>query len=119
MAIKNGFKYRVKFVKHREVNGTPITTFNIGEKIRNTDPVEWQNYTVTIWDAVELNDGDEVKLCNFRDIDASRGKDGRTFFSFSADIKQDDYADTFKRPMPEPAVAKTVDIDDTALPFDI
>lgn len=120
MAIKNGFKYRVNFVKHRDVNGTPITSFSIGEKIRNTDPTEWQNYTVTVWQHIDLQNGDEVKLCNFRDIDASRGKDGRTFFSFSADIKEDDSTTTYAKPMQEPAVSKTVDDDsDCRLPFDI
>lgn len=119
MAIRNGWKFRVNFVKHREVKGTPITSFSIGEKIRNTEPPEWQNYTVTVWKHVELNNGDEVKLCNFRDIDASRGKDGRTFIGFSADIQEDDGSQTFARPKDEPAVAKTVDDDDTVLPFDI
>lgn len=116
MAIKNGNSYRVKFVKHNEVNGTPITRFSIGEKIRGTDPAEWVNFSVTIWDDVQIYDGDEVKLTNLRDFDVSKGKDGRFFYGLSADIDNGQGKPRQQKPKEE---KPKVDLSDCTLPFDL
>lgn len=110
--IKNGWKYRVKYVKNvTTTNGNPITRFQVSEKVRNGVVYKYQNYGVTVWDHLELTDGDEVVLNNIRDIEASEYNE-KLYIGFTADVLN------VKEPEPEQPKSKERDTS-TDLPWDI
>lgn len=57
---------RVNYVKHKENDRGAVTTFSIGDKIKDAPPIDgkaqYVNYTVTVYEHLDINDGDEVTL---------------------------------------------------------
>jgi hypothetical protein len=71
--IKQGcdIKYQVSKVdKTKVVNGKPVTRFAIKDKVRSTDN-EYITYWVTVFDDLNIENGDFVKLLDFDNIVAS------------------------------------------------
>ena len=69
--IKANSKYpsKIKYVKHNTTtNGTPVTSFQIGDKMKDSGPAQYDNYTVSVFDDVPLQDGDEVVLASIESI---------------------------------------------------
>ena len=81
--IKSGgnFRYRVKYVKHRRYQDGNITSFSIGDKIK--DGQGYQNWQVTIWDYLDLNDGDSVTIDSIDSISAVE-YNGKVYMNMSA-----------------------------------
>ena len=64
----SNYKYRVKYVKHRRYQDGNITSFSIGDKIKDGDG--YQNWTITIWDYVDIDDGDSVLIKSIDSVSA-------------------------------------------------
>ena len=86
MKAGSNYSYKVKYVKHREVKGQIITSFNIGEKIRDTNPAEYQNYQITVWKNIALRDGEEVLIKSIEAVTASN-YNGKRYINVSAEIE--------------------------------
>lgn len=68
---KNDYLYRVRYVdKTKTVNDKPVTKFQIKDKVRNTDN-EYITYYVTVFDDIELKDGDNIRLLDFDNLTSS------------------------------------------------
>lgn len=85
--IKVNSKYptKVKYVKHRTGDFGALTQFSIGDKVKNSNPDQWLNYTVTVYSDVSLNDGDEVTFTSIDSI-SSRYYDGKVYYDIVATI---------------------------------
>jgi hypothetical protein len=64
---KSNFKYRVNFVKHRRFEDKSITSFSIGTKIKHGEG--YQNFSVTVWDYLDISDGDSVLIDSIDSIE--------------------------------------------------
>ena len=86
--IKAGgnFKYRVKFVKKSRTEHGSRTTFNIGDKIRNAPATQYQNYSVTVWQDIDLKDGDSVKIKSIESI-ASTWYNNKVYHNLVCDVE--------------------------------
>ena len=83
--VMSKYKTKVKYVKHRTGDFGPLTSFSIGDKIKNADPEQWMNYTVTVYSDVNLKDGDEVTFTSIDSI-SSRVYDGKVYYDIVATI---------------------------------
>lgn len=67
--MKVGYKYNVKYIKHSVVKGQDVTSFNIGDKIK--DGQGYQNYQFTVWNAnIPIQDTDKVIIKSIDEITA-------------------------------------------------
>lgn len=68
---RHDYKYKVRFVdKTKEVNGKPITKFVISDKVKGTTN-EYIDYYVTVFDVIDIKDGDYIRLLDFDNVTAS------------------------------------------------
>jgi len=106
--VNSQYPSRVKYIKKTTLtNGTLVTRFSIGDKIKNSDPAKYINYDVTVFDDLELEDGDEVVLTGIESIEC-REYNGKLYYSMAARIK----APTQPKQQAEPDAFP-------AMPFDI
>jgi hypothetical protein len=84
--IKVGYKYKVKYVNHKEISGGQITSLSIGEKIKGSNPAQFQNYSLTIWDNIDLMDGDDVKILTIESVE-SRVKGTKTYINLAGTVE--------------------------------
>lgn len=129
--VRSKYPVRVKFVKHRQVNDQPITSFSIGDKIKGDPNKGYQNYTFTVWDYVDLQDDDNVYITQIDSIQANYYK-GKVYLNISGKVEvqeKEEFAEDappeFDNPEPtaEPkqaaeGVPKFAD-DEESLPFDL
>ena len=136
MAVKIGFEYIAKFVKHRMVQGQPITSFSIGDKVKGGSGTQYQNYDFTVWgEHVTIPENSRVTIDKIDSI-GCRSYNGRTYFDISGKItpkqmENVEYAEeTAAYSIDKSSDGKTknfesedtfvaLDDDDTALPFDL
>jgi hypothetical protein len=107
------YPYRVKYVEHKTTStNKEITSFSIGEKIRNTEK-EYQNWKVTVWANLDLRDGDEIVIKSISKIETSKSaKNDKLYYEIAADVEV-----VGNKAFEEPKSAPYQD--DTTLPFDI
>ncbi len=85
--VNSQYPSRVKYVKKTTLsNGSPATRFSVGDKIKNSDPAQYINYDVTVFDDLDLQDGDEVVLTAIESIEC-RNYNGKLYYSLAARIK--------------------------------
>lgn len=76
--INSQYPTKVKFVKHKANDRGAFTTFSIGDKVKDSDPAQYQNYGVTVFDDLPINDGDEITITSIESI-SSRVYNGKVF----------------------------------------
>lgn len=106
MSIKSGFKFKVKYVKPFAKG----VRFQIGEKIKDSDPVAYINYQVTVFGDYDLSDGDTVTISEINDLEVKQ-YNGKLYYSLIAKIKEE------AKEAPQDSAYD--DSSDTSLPFDI
>lgn len=82
--IRKGFRYKVRFVKQRDTTKGPLTEFQIGCKIKDSD--EYFNVRVTVWQSLDIADGDEIRLGTIQSI-TPRQYNGKVYYDMVADIE--------------------------------
>lgn len=83
--LNSQYPTKVKFVKHDTTrNGSDVTRFSIGDKIKDSD--QYMNYTVTVFDNVNLTDGDTVIFTSIDSISA-RVYNEKTYYEFVAKVQ--------------------------------
>lgn len=83
--LKSQYPTKVKFVKHDTTkNGNDVTRFSIGDKIKDGDT--YVNYTVTVFDKLNLNDGDTVIFTSIDSL-SSRLYNGKIYNEFVATVQ--------------------------------
>ncbi len=133
MAVRAGYAYIAKFVKHKTVNGQPVTSFSIGDKVRGATGTQYQNYDFTVWgEHVNIKDNDKAKIEDIESIEC-RAYNGKTYFGISGrisvEVKEEiEYAEETPTFAPDKSSARVaveekpeyIELDaDTALPFDM
>ena len=129
--IKAGgsWKYRVKYVKHRRYQDGNITSFSIGDKIKDGDG--YQNWQFTVWDYVDLNDGDSINIKTIDTVQTTQ-YNGKNHMNMSgtveviqqqkqgfAEEEPPQVSSQYKRPDTAPQQTGFIDDPDVKLPFDI
>ena len=101
------YPYKVKYVEHKNTTtGKAITSFSIGEKIRNTER-EYQNWKVTVWDNLPIQDGDEIVIKSISKVETSKStKNDKLYYEITAEVE------VVNKEQEKPQ-------DDTSLPWDI
>ena len=82
MSLKTGFRFKIKYVK-------PFAKgirFQIGDKIAESDPPEYINYQVTVFDAPNLSDGDTITLTEINSLEVKK-YNNKLYYSFIGKIK--------------------------------
>ena len=90
--VRAKYPVRVKFVKHRQVNDSAITSFSIGDKIKGDPNKGYQNYNFTVWDYVDLNDDDNVYITQIDSIQANYYK-GKVYLNISGKVEVQEKAE--------------------------
>jgi len=82
--IKAGskFTYKVKYVSHKNLSDKTITTFSIGDKVKNGNG-QYKNYSCTVWGYVEMKDGDEVCIEEIIDLSSYQHTNGKIYDQMS------------------------------------
>ena len=69
--VGSEIKYRVKYVKHFNSKIGIATSFSIGDKIKNTNPPAYQNYSFTVWDNLDIMEGDNVNILSIESVEVN------------------------------------------------
>lgn len=79
--VKSKYPSRVNYVKKGQTEkGYKYTAFKIGDLINREDgKKEYINYRVTVWDDLDLNDGDEVTFATIESIQVRQVGENRVF----------------------------------------
>ena len=64
------YKYRVKWVQHKELQKGPITSFSIGVKMKNSN--EYVNYSFTVYENLDIQNDDSVQIVTIDSIEVNR-----------------------------------------------
>lgn len=73
--IGTDIKYKVSFVKHdSDKKGKPYTRFNVGDKIMNTSPPAYQNYSLSVDGILDIMDGDYVNILTISKVETKRSE---------------------------------------------
>ena len=64
------YKYRVKWVQHKELQKGPITSFSIGVKMKNSN--EYVNYSFTVYENLAIQNDDSVQIVTIDSIEVNR-----------------------------------------------
>jgi len=84
LKVNSQYPSRVKYIKHEQTrNGTPVTKFQIGDKVKDSE--QYVNYTVTVYSELALNDGDEVTITQIDSI-AVREYNGNQYHDIVAHV---------------------------------
>lgn len=84
--IKEGFKFKIKYIKHNVIKGQNITSFNIGDKIKGSASNGYQNYQFTVWgENIPLEETDKVVIKTIDAISASE-YNGKIYIGISGTI---------------------------------
>jgi len=103
--LNSQYPSRIKYVKKStSSNGTPMTKFSIGDKVKGSDG-QYTNYDVTVFADLPLSDGDEVVFASIDSLE-SRLYNEKVYHSIVAKLVSSKVAE------------KAVE-DDVILPFDI
>jgi len=78
-------KYRVKYVKHFPFKNGTATSFSFGEKIKNSEPTAYQNYSFVVWDNLDLMDNDDVNILSIDSIEVNY-KNGKMYVNLSGKV---------------------------------
>lgn len=78
---KSKYPSKISFVKKGQTAaGHKYTSFKIGDRINREDGTkEYMNYRVTVWDDLDLNDGDEVTFATIESIQVRQVGENRVF----------------------------------------
>ena len=110
--IREGFRFRVNYVKHQDTKIGTITKFQIGDKIKDGDG--FINYNVTVFQDLPLSDGDSIKLLKIKSLEVreytNRNGEQRKSFDMVADVEIEKAT---------PQATPQVPDDDGSLPFDL
>lgn len=102
---KSSFDYKVSRVDHSKVvNGKPITRFVVKDKVRNTSG-EDIDYWVTVFDELDLYDGDYVRFLDFDQLTASFYTERRKinfFMSAIVEVIKKEYHTYKEKPVNNP-----------------
>ena len=116
------FKYRVKFVAHQQTSKGELTRFSIADKLKGTAD-KYQNYSFTVWDFVDIQDGDSVKILTIDGVEANF-KNGKVYVNLSGTVIV--IPQEAREPQPEQAAEQqeyqepqTDENGEFVLPFDI
>mgnify|MGYP001247336284 CR=1 FL=1 len=113
--IRTGWKYRVRFVDHKTTrDGRPYTTFQVGHKIKSSDPnsqAQYWNVRVTVFDDIPLMDGDEIVLGVIRSVECAE-YNGKTYYNMVVEGVQGHQDE-------RTTVPKGQADEDISLPFDL
>lgn len=126
---KTGTKqsYKVKYVKHFNIKSGIATSFSFGERIKNTDPAQYQNYSFAVWDNLDIMDGDSVNILSIDSIDVN-SKNGKLYVNLSGTVQviktetaqyAEEQPPAFIPQVEEPPAAGSPEGDPWKLPFDI
>ena len=89
--IREGFRFRVNYVKHQDTKIGTVTKFQIGDKIKDGDG--YINYNVTVFQDLPLSDGDNIKLLKISSIEVreytDRNGNKRTSHDMVAEVSID------------------------------
>jgi len=114
------FKYTVKFVAHQTTSKGELTRFSISDRLKGTKD-KYQSYSFTVWDYIELQDGDSVQILTIDSVEANYSNN-KVYVNLAGTvipIPKTDRAPTPQEPpegYPEPT---TDDQGEWQLPFDI
>ena len=124
--MKKNSEVFIKFVRTRETSAGVVTSFSVGEKVK--DGEGYVNYNVTVWGSVgtALQDGDKVKIAEIESFQVRpyKDKNGNDRLSYdvtvklSGDSEEPAKAPSKTEPNNQPAFVPPAD-DDTSLPFDL
>ena len=64
------FKYKVKFVAHQSLKKGDLTRFSISDRLKGTQD-KYQSYSFTVWDDIDIKDGDSVKILTIDNVEAN------------------------------------------------
>ena len=64
------YKYRVKWVEHKELQKGPITSFSIGVKMKGSQ--EYVNYSFTVYESLDIQNDDSVQIVTIDSIEVNR-----------------------------------------------
>jgi len=121
------YKYKVKYVKHFSSKNGVATSFSFGEKIRNTEPATYQNYSFVIWDNLDIMDGDHINILTIDGIDTNY-KNGKLYINLSGKVRviksenaqyEEEQAPAFAPTEQKPEEHIDITDDEFKLPFDI
>lgn len=109
--IREGFRFRVNYVKHQDTKVGVLTKFQIGDKIK--DGEGYINYNVTVFQDLPLSDGDNIKLKKISSLEVreytDRNGNKRTSHDMVAEVELE---------MRVPQATPQADSGDS-LPFDL
>ena len=84
MLIAGGtYKYRVKWVQHKELQKGPITSFSIGVKMKGSQ--EYVNYSFTVYDNLDIQNDDSVQIVTIDSINPNP-KNGKVYFNVTGTV---------------------------------
>ena len=127
----SNYKYKVKYVKHKRFQDSSITSFGIGDKIKDSNPTAYQNWQFTVWDYVDLDDGDSINIKTIDTVQTTQ-YNGKNYMNMSgtveviqqqkqgfAEEEPPQVSSQYKRPDTAPQQPGFIDDPDVKLPFDI
>lgn len=71
--MRTGFKYTVKYVEVKPTTRGNLTKFSTGEKIKDTE--KYHNWKCTVFEEMDLKDGDRVVIDSIESIDVREYQD--------------------------------------------
>jgi len=77
------YKYRVKWVQHKELQKGPITSFSIGVKMKNSN--EYVNYSFTVYENLDIQNDDSVQIVTIDSINPNP-KNGKVYFNVTGTV---------------------------------
>lgn len=108
--ISTKYPVYVNFVEKKKTKeGKVYTRFQIGDKVKDGDT--YQNYTVTVWEDLNIKNKDKVLLTSINNIETKQYKNN-VYHSFIATVDA-------PKNEPQKASEKQDEYSDTELPFDI
>lgn len=125
--VNSKFALTVKFVKHRETAKGFITSFSIGDKIKDAPQTQYQNYNFAVYDNIRLQDGDRVVIKSIDSVSANY-YNGKVYYNLVGTVAlfepEPQQAEDYQGYVPAPSPAPTQQYvpaseDETSLPFDI
>lgn len=116
--MKIGYKYNVKYIKHAVVKGQPLTSFNVGDKIK--DGQGFQNYTFTVWNQdLPINDTDKVIIKSIDEI-VAREYNGKIYLGIYGTVDIESAQTTQAAPtFAQPETFFTAPTDEGSLPWEL
>ena len=64
------YLYKVKFVAHQSLKKGDLTRFSISDRLKGTQD-KYQSYSFTVWDDIDIKDGDSVKILTIDNVEAN------------------------------------------------